>query len=158
MACYHVRVIDHGYASPQVAMKQLFPIVLSLIFTSAVVSATADEVDCSQAGSTLAIEECSREEVGALETELDKYLAAARQHLYGDEAVLSALDQAQQSWLDYRREHCLAVRELWAGGSIRGVMTNQCLLHQTRQRLWDIWETYLTFMDSTPPLLPEPPR
>lgn len=139
-------------------MKQLFPIAFLLIFASGVVSATADEVDCSQAGTTLEIEECSREQIGALEVELDEYLAAAREHMEGEEAVLAALDLAQQSWLDYRREHCLAVRELWAGGSIRGVMMNQCLLHQTRQRIWDIWETYLTFMDSTPPLLPEPPR
>ena len=35
-------------------------------------------------------------------------------------------------------------------------MHGKCLLEQTRRRTHDVWKAYLTFMDSTPPLLPEP--
>lgn len=139
-------------------MKKMIPLALLLLFTCSAIFASATETACRQAKTTLALEECTRHEIATLESELESYLAAARQSLEGDEQSLAALSRAQQRWLDYRGEHCLAVRTLWVGGSIRGVMMNQCLLHQTRQRLWDIWDTYLTFMDSTPPLLPEPQR
>ncbi len=36
------------------------------------------------------------------------------------------------------------------------VMAGSCLLDMTKKRTHEIWETYLTYMDSTPPILKEP--
>ena len=134
-------------------------LALSLFLATALTYALAgDEVDCERAKTTQDAEQCSRQELAASEAVLDEYLAAASERYRDEELILTGLDGAQKSWLTYRRDHCRATFALWVGGSIRGVMMNHCLLQQTRQRTWDVWHTYLTFMDSTPPLLPEPQR
>lgn len=137
-------------------MNHPFITLLLLFFAMASAYAATDKVDCAQAVTTYDTEVCSRKEAAAAEVMLDKYLAAARERYQGAESVLTALEQAQQSWLIYRQDHCLATYALWEGGSIRGIMMNHCLRQQTLQRTWQVWSTYLTFMDSTPPLLPEP--
>jgi uncharacterized protein YecT (DUF1311 family) len=55
-----------------------------------------------------------------------------------------------------QQQHCAAVYSLWREGSIRGLMHNQCMLQQTRQRTHDVWQVYLTSMDNSTPVLPEP--
>ncbi len=44
----------------------------------------------------------------------------------------------------------------WAQGSVRGAMAGYCLLKQTRRRTYDLWDAYVTYVDTTPPILPEP--
>ncbi|MFA5525147.1 MAG: lysozyme inhibitor LprI family protein [Tissierellales bacterium] len=137
-------------------MNRIFITLLLLLPVMASAEAVTDKVACEQAVTTYDTEVCSRKEVVAAEISLDKYLAAARERYQDAEPILTALEQAQQSWLIYRQDHCLATYALWVGGSIRGIMMNHCLRQQTLQRTWQVWSTYLTFMDSTPPLLPEP--
>ena len=40
-------------------------------------------------------------------------------------------------------------------GTIRGTMELNCEIFLTRQACWSEW---LTYMDDTPPILPEPPK
>ena len=70
--------------------------------------------------------------------------------------VIDTLNQSQQAWLSYRKAHCDAVYEQWSGGTIRGTMFGGCMLRLTQLRIHVIWQDYLTYMDSTEPLLPEP--
>ena len=44
----------------------------------------------------------------------------------------------------------------WRDGAIRGIMAISCKTKLTKQRTHDLWENFLTYMDSTPPVLPEP--
>ena len=56
----------------------------------------------------------------------------------------------------YRDAECGAVYDYWSGGTIRGTEQLACQIDLTRRHTHTIWRLWLTYMDSTPPLLPEP--
>jgi hypothetical protein len=66
------------------------------------------------------------------------------------------LVRAERSWVAYRTSECGAVYENWIGGSIRGSMALNCQIRLTRMRTYTIWLHWLTYIDSTPPILPRP--
>ncbi len=111
---------------------------------------------CKDPQTTLEINECVSKQVEAAEKELAKYLEESRRRYADEPKSVEALNKAQKSWLQFRKDHCDAIYEMWSGGTIRGAMHGNCLLEQTRRRTHDLWQAYLTFMDSTPPILPEP--
>lgn len=123
----------------------LFPVLLQ-----------ADEVDCENPSNTLEMNSCIGKEVAAAEAELQTYMDKALERYADDAAVSELMVESQNAWLAFRNVHCEATHEMWSGGSIRGVMLGGCLRDVTRQRTHQVWQTYLTYMDSTPPLLPEP--
>ncbi|MEH6499450.1 MAG: lysozyme inhibitor LprI family protein [Pseudoalteromonas distincta] len=110
---------------------------------------------CAEAMTTIDINRCLHAQSQTAEEQLQHYLNAAReQHAELPEAV-AAMDMAQDNWERFRNAHCAAVYSLWADGSIRGAMHNQCLLDETRQRTRQIWQVYLTTMDGGE-VLPDP--
>lgn len=119
-------------------------------------SLTLAAYPCKESKTTLKMNDCISTLVEAAEKVQIKYLEESRRHYAHEPKVLAALDKAQRTWLQFRESHCLAVYEIWSGGTIRGAMYGYCRLEQTRRRTHDLWQTYLTFMDSTPPILPEP--
>jgi uncharacterized protein YecT (DUF1311 family) len=132
-------------------VKSLFSLVLflpSLLFAAN---------PCKDSKTTLEMNDCLATQAELADKELAKYLEASRRHYSDEPKVLAALDKAQNTWLQFREAQCAAVYEIWSGGTIRDAMYGYCRLEQTRRRTHDLWKTYLTFMDSTPPLLPEPP-
>ncbi len=131
-------------------------LTLTCLPLAACAASEAAKVDCAEAISTLEINQCAQAEVQQAEQQLEDYLSAARQRYAQDSEALTALQTAQQSWSQFRQEHCAAVYSLWREGSIRGLMHNQCMLQQTRQRTHDVWRVYLTYMESRAPVLPEP--
>lgn len=116
----------------------------------------ADEIDCDNAITTYDMNRCAAKEVEAAEILLEQYLKKAKEKFADDSAVFKSIENGQGAWLTYRKTHCDSVREVWSGGTIRGVMTSGCKLQLTKERTHTIWADYLTYMDSTPPLLPEP--
>lgn len=116
----------------------------------------ADEVDCNHAINTIEINACLGKELEVVEAQLARYLAKSHERYDNESAITHALDQSQQDWLVYRQSHCDAIYTVWSDGSIRGAMFGECMLTLTKQRTHQIWEDYLTYMDNTPPLLPEP--
>ena len=46
--------------------------------------------------------------------------------------------------------------DFWRGGTIRVGMELDCRIRLTRLRTFALWRDWLTFADSTPPLLPRP--
>lgn len=129
-------------------------LLLPLAFTPFI---HAEPPDCEEhAGTTLDMNLCIAEQVTAADEQLGRYLQAALQRYSDDPAVVDLLQESQDAWMNYRKTYCDAVYQQWSGGSIRGIMTGNCVLQLTQQRTLQIWSDFLTYMDSTPPLLPKP--
>lgn len=131
--------------------KTVFLVLLMLS-----IFAHGNEVDCDNAINTLETNFCINKEVELAESELSLYIAKATERYINQPTVIKALRQSQQDWLAYRQSYCNGIYEIWSDGTIRGVMFGECMQKLTKQRTHKIWEDYLTFMDSTTPLLPEP--
>lgn len=112
--------------------------------------------DCSEADNTYEIGLCMSEQLEQKEVELQHYLAEARARYVDNEAVIESIEKAQQSWLVYRLDQCSSIYNIWSDGTIRSIMGLSCSIRMTQLRTHQIWHSYLTYMDSTPPLLPEP--
>ena len=133
-------------------MKSLL-VLLSLLSSVAM----ADQaLDCDHVITTNDINTCKAQEVAEAEQTMQTYLDASLERFAKDEVVVTAIHSAQQQWIAYRDAHCGAVYDLWREGTIRGAMLLGCKLRITHERTHALWRNYLTYMDSTPPLLPEP--
>ena len=120
------------------------------------VAASEPALDCDNAITTLDINQCAAINLKAADTDMLKYLDASYQHNAHDPELIAAIKLAQKDWETYMKSHCDSVYTQWREGTIRGVMTISCKTQQTKQRTHEIWENFLTYMDSTPPVLPEP--
>ncbi|MGH1484880.1 MAG: lysozyme inhibitor LprI family protein [Cellvibrionaceae bacterium] len=115
-----------------------------------------EKIDCETAYTTIEVNICIKQEADRAHSGLEKYLAKAKARFSSEADVVETLNKSQESWLAYREAHCNAVYEQWSGGTIRGAMFGSCLLRLTKLRTHVIWQDYLSYMDSTKPLLPEP--
>jgi uncharacterized protein YecT (DUF1311 family) len=125
--------------------------------------AVASGADPCQGDTTLAVNSCLAGQRDAANAELDRYLAAARHRLAQDDdpavpqkELTGGFDKAQADWLAYRKAACDTVYTFWQGGTIRTAQALQCAIDLTHARTRFIWQTFLTYPDSTPPILPEP--
>ncbi|UPR36939.1 DUF1311 domain-containing protein [Vibrio cyclitrophicus] len=136
-------------------MKKLISALIAVCISF---SAQADEgvVDCENAMNTIEINQCAAIELESAQAELDKYLAASFEHNAYDAELVASIKKAQESWQAYMTAHCDSVYTQWREGSIRGVMALSCKTTLTKQRTHEVWVNFLTYMDSTPPVLPEP--
>ncbi|WP_187335991.1 lysozyme inhibitor LprI family protein [Novosphingopyxis iocasae] len=95
------------------------------------------------------------------DAELNRYYSAAMERLAdrGEEyaKARTELRDAQRAWIKYRDAECGAVFTSWYPGSIARTMAGDCVDRLTNARTHAIWAHWLTFADSTPPILPEPP-
>jgi uncharacterized protein YecT (DUF1311 family) len=112
---------------------------------------------------TIEINDCMSATLTKAQSDLDRYLAAARKRLKseaaddaGSAAALADLDRVQAAWVAYSKSDCDAVYDAWSAGTIRTAMALTCEIDLTRQRTHTVWSEWLTYMDSTPPILPEP--
>ncbi|RKF17973.1 DUF1311 domain-containing protein [Alginatibacterium sediminis] len=131
-------------------------LVLYLIFSFHSAFASNEVVDCENAVSTPDINYCEGLELAKAEQQMQRYLETSLSHNSFDQPLVDAIGQAQVKWLAYREAHCDAVYTMWREGSIRGLMSLSCQIKLTKQRSFDLWENYLTYMDSTPPVLEQP--
>lgn len=120
-------------------------------------------LDCAQASNTMEINECAGLDVQAEERRMATYLAAAVGALRDQaespeqaEVAIAELQAGQAAWRTYADSACAAVYTRWQAGTIRVLMSLSCLERLTQQRSHTLWTEYLTYMDSTPPALPEP--
>ena len=113
-------------------------------------------LDCD--GTTLAMDNCMagiRERASARK---DRYLAAALDR-HADRPELAAMIRKSDADFEaYREAECGAVYKNWEEGSIRNAMALTCDIALIDARTRTIWQTWLTFMDSTPAILPAPGR
>lgn len=130
-----------------------FLLLLSLVCLPATVIA---QLPCSEADTTVAMNECLEAELEKANNTMQRYLQASRERYQDNEAVLTAISRSQQSWQQYRTHHCSSLYTIWVDGTIRVPISWRCLIDKTQQRSHELWSTYLNFMDSQTPLLPEP--
>ena len=134
-------------------MWKIFIIKLALLIPVAAVYAANGCIDLK---TTVETNDCISAQIQNAKKELAKYLKASKHRLASEPKVAEELDKSQKAWLLYRDSHCGAIYQYWIEGSVRGAMAGNCILKQTRRRTHDLWEAYLTFVDTTPPILPEP--
>lgn len=101
---------------------------------------------------------CQKAKFDQADADLNRYYKAALKRLQknNEPKVAQGLVQAQRTWISYRDAECGAVFDNWSGGTIRVSMEFDCQTRLTRLRSYAIWKNWLTFMDSTPPILPRP--
>ncbi len=130
-------------------------IAVLAILSSPALSASGS-TDCENARTTIEINDCAAMELASVQATLDEYLQASFEHNANDPALVASIKAAQKDWEAYLASHCDAVYTQWRDGSIRGVMTLSCKTQLTKQRTHQIWANFLSHMDSTSPVLPEP--
>lgn len=104
------------------------------------------------------VEQCLAADLKRADAELNRYYAAATKRLteLQDTAALAKLRTAERAWIAYRDAECDAIYQSWSQGTIRGAMNLSCRIALTEARTTTIWRNWLTFADSTPPILPKP--
>jgi uncharacterized protein YecT (DUF1311 family) len=135
-------------------MKRHLIAVLSTL-SLASTAATAAPL-CYDSKSTVEDTKCMSAEIDKADRALREYLEAAKERLSRDKVKGLNLDAAQAEWSRYRTMHCGDVYLYWVEGTYRYRASAQCQIDLARSRTHDIWAAYLTFVDSTPALLPEP--
>ncbi len=129
-------------------------------------SKVSDEPTACAGSTTLQVDACGAEYARRADHELTRYVAAAHKRLT-DEArensnpqsskdALTGLDASQKAWEAFRKTECDAVYSWWSEGTIRGAMYQGCMQSLTKSRTEQVWATWLSFEDSTPPLMPKP--
>nr|WP_320165473.1 lysozyme inhibitor LprI family protein [uncultured Methylophaga sp.] len=126
--------------------------LLSLLLSFPVIA----ESDCASAFTTLEINACLNEELQDKKDIMQQYLAAAKQRYSDETKVVTAIEAGQSAWETYKKSHCDSVYTIWMDGTIRGAMTLSCQINLTEARTHEIRSSYLTYMDSTPAIMPEP--
>lgn len=114
------------------------------------------DINCDNPQTTIDVNACAFQTFQQAQATQEKYLQASYAHNAEDPALISAMKAAQQQWQAYRDAQCSAVYTQWREGTIRGLMALSCKTSLTEQRTHEIWTHFLTYMDSTPPVLPEP--
>lgn len=142
-----------------VRMKSDKPEPQELVFTFRPAPRTiAGSGDCD--GTTYAINQClaavrdraKAREKRYFEAALGGRPAAARPTNPQQDFMRSAQAAAEEM----RSKECGAVYEQWREGSIRNAMALRCEIRLIDQRTHDIWRNWLTYQDSSEPVLPEP--
>ncbi|QDH69066.1 lysozyme inhibitor LprI family protein [Marilutibacter alkalisoli] len=106
-------------------------------------AASADDVDCTQATSTMEIDICMSREYEQADAELNTTYRDMRGQLrrwedggncHACRGMTEALVQAQRHWIDFRDRDCDAAYALAADGSGRNQARLDCLIEHTRAR------------------------
>jgi uncharacterized protein YecT (DUF1311 family) len=114
------------------------------------------EICLQNAASTPATDACFAGEMKVRNEALTQYVAAAIKRITDAQESSAEFEKGQTAWVTYREAHCGAVYEHWKDGTIRSAKAATCNVDLTAERTHQVWKDYLTFPDSTPPVLPEP--
>ena len=129
---------------------------LELATAAALAQIKPSERLCDDSGTTVAVNACLDAKLKRANARLDRYVQAAI-HRYEDEpAVRRGILASQKAFEAYRKIECDTVFEQWKEGTIRGSMLLGCQIALTDDRTHEVWQHWLEYLDSTPPILPEP--
>jgi uncharacterized protein YecT (DUF1311 family) len=161
---HNVKMFACGGEAAKTAMGANAMISLTILAAATSLAAQPAPAHCP-GDNTLEINACLAGQLEAADTRLGRYVAAARTRVQrdakesddaGGPRTLADFDKGEKLWSAYREAACGAVYDAWSGGTIRGAMELTCELALTRAHTHDVWSEWLTYMDSTPPILPEP--
>lgn len=141
-------------------MRVFVAILLPVLTAGGAVEAREQDTtasDCAAAETTLEINDCLGAQVERSQARLERYLQAAEdRYADGQPAVRLGIESSQKAFEAYRAIECSTVYEDWKEGTIRNAMALGCTLRLNDARTRTVWENWLRYMDSTPPILPEP--
>ena len=130
--------------------------IKSLLVLLSISCFAEEKLDCNNAMTTIEINRCMSLELEKVESVMDNYLAKSKEQYLKDDISLKSIEKSQVTWLNYRESHCNAVYDTWREGTIRNSMSIGCQIDLTQKRTKELWKYYLTYMDSSPAILPEP--
>lgn len=110
-------------------------------------------------GSTTAeIDNCLVRLATQSDANLQRYLDAARRRVSNQThgTLPLRIENSEKSFEAYREAECSAVFSFWKSGTIRTSKELECRIRLTDARTHSLWKNWLTYPDSTPPILPEP--
>ena len=116
----------------------------------------AEQPQCPDAQTTIDMNRCYADVLHRAEAKRERYLAAAIAAQTDRPKLQVAIRKSSAAFAAYRDAECGAVYQDWEEGTIRNVMALGCQIDLTDRRTHTIWANWLTYMDSTPPRLPEP--
>lgn len=107
---------------------------------------------------TIQVNACLSSRLSEADSILNQYYQVALKRLRKDNSngIAQKLIQAERSWIAYRDGECGAVTQSWSGGTISTSVGLNCQIRLAQLRTYVIWRNWLTYPDSTPPLLPRP--
>ena len=137
------------------------PLLLRILLACFVVGMTPKALGlesdpCGIAQSTVDRRACRHQQMKELEQRLQLYWKTAQQKATAKGLDPLQFNAAQSSWERYRSEHCGNVYMLWKDASIRYEMVAVCNQKLIKDRTYDLWKAYLSSIDGTPPVLPDP--
>jgi uncharacterized protein YecT (DUF1311 family) len=138
------------------AHGELMKYIVLLILFFPLIAFGEEDLDCEKAWTTPAVNQCMDKDLVEAEGVMDKYLTKSLERYAGDNVSIVSIKKGQEAWLKYRDAQCDAVYDTWRDGTIRTSMELGCKLKLTHQRTTVLWQSFLTYVDSTPSLLPEP--
>jgi uncharacterized protein YecT (DUF1311 family) len=134
--------------------------LLSVLAAGSAAGARAQDTaatGCATAETTIDVNNCLGAQVERSQVRLERYLQAAEdRYADGQPAVRFGIEASQRAFEAYRAIECSAVYEDWKDGTIRNAMALGCTLRLNDERTNTVWANWLQYMDSTPPILPEP--
>jgi uncharacterized protein YecT (DUF1311 family) len=85
-----------------------------------------------------------------------KYYSAALDRYSDNEKMTAEIKRSQITWESYAEANCGAVWASFGDGSYRNRAFTICKDDLARLRTNATWSSFLGFVDTTPPVLPEP--
>lgn len=107
-------------------------------------------------GTTIEMNECMSEILARSTQRKDQYLAAALARHEDSPDLAKMIRQSDAAAEAYRKQECDALYEDNKEGTIRNYVYLSCAIALVDERTRTIWQNWLTYADSTPPVLPEP--
>jgi uncharacterized protein YecT (DUF1311 family) len=107
--------------------------------------------------STLEVNACLKARLERSDATLDRYYRTALSRISKENGSKTAQTfiKAERSWIAYRDWECASVFDRY-DGTIRASVELNCSIRLAVLRTYAIWRDWLTYPDSTPPLLPRP--
>jgi len=137
-----------------------FSAICGAILAACAMPLAAEEADaptvCPDAVSTPEMNECMAGILEGAHKRQAAYLQAALARNADRPELAERIKASDAAFAAYADAECDAVYEDWKEGTIRGVMFLSCKIALVDARTRTIWQNWLTYMDSTPPELPEP--
>ena len=111
---------------------------------------------CDDPATTVEMNECYSGLLAQAEERRETYLSAALARHQDDGEITELLQAGGAAFTAYRDAECGAVYRHWMSGTIRDVMNLTCRIGMTDEYTRTLWQHWLTYQDSSPPVLPEP--
>lgn len=114
-------------------MKNIYLLLGLMTFVlAAPLAANADDLNCDDPQTTLAIKQCLSAELGVADAALNRVYKAVREDQ--DDEANELLKTTQRAWITYRDAECDRMADVARGGTLAGVLVLSCHVDMTTSR------------------------